>query len=150
MPAPFILYACAAALSASGILVGTNFFVVPPGHVGVRRMLGKVDPQPVPPGAHLKSPLAAVHFESTRTRSVELNRIEVLTNEGLSVAFHFNVLYHVTAGGAHFVCEDHSSSALVATTSKRHACNTRAIVELEKDPTSENCLCITETVRVEP
>ena len=43
-------------------------------------------PQPVPPGAHLKSPLAAVHFESTRTRSVELNRIEVLTNEGLSVA----------------------------------------------------------------
>ena len=100
MPAPFILYACAAALSASGILVGTNVFVVPPGHVGVRRMLGKVDPQPVPPGAHLKSPLAAVHFESTRTRSVELNRIEVLTNEGLSVAFQFNVLYHVTAGGA--------------------------------------------------
>jgi hypothetical protein len=87
MPIPLPFAIAAAATTSLLATISTQLFVVPAGAVGVRRLFGVVKEVPVAPGLHFKHPFAAVLIESTRTRSIECDNIEVLTNEGLPVGF---------------------------------------------------------------
>lgn len=72
--------------------------VVPPGHVGVLVLLGKVYGS-VPEGVHLVNPLASMELMSVRTKEV-FEHAEAPSKEGLNVALEVSCLYHLKSAEA--------------------------------------------------
>jgi prohibitin 1 len=72
--------------------------VVPPGHVGVLILLGKVYGT-IPEGVHLVNPLANMVLMSVRTKEV-FEHAEAPSKEGLNVALEVSCLYHLKADEA--------------------------------------------------
>jgi len=67
--------------------------VVPPGHVGVLILMGKVYGS-VTEGLHLINPLASMEIMSIRTREV-FEHAEAPSKEGLNVVLEVSCLYHL-------------------------------------------------------
>jgi prohibitin 1 len=67
--------------------------VVPPGHVGVLVLLGKVYGT-ISEGVHLVNPLANMELMSVRTKEI-FEHAEVPSREGLNVVLEVSLLYHV-------------------------------------------------------
>jgi len=72
--------------------------VVPPGHVGVLVLLGKVYAS-IPEGVHLVNPLANMELMSVRTKEV-FEHAEAPSKEGLNVALEVSCLYHLNPAEA--------------------------------------------------
>ena len=84
-------------LLAGGVILVTLIFsmvrVVPPGHVGVLVLLGKVYGS-VTEGVHLINPLASMELMNVRTKEV-FEHAEAPSKEGLNVALEVSCLYHL-------------------------------------------------------
>ncbi|MDP3181387.1 MAG: prohibitin family protein [Desulfobaccales bacterium] len=84
-------------LLAGGVILATLIFsmvrVVPPGHVGVLVLLGKVYGS-VTEGVHLINPLASMELMNVRTKEV-FEHAEAPSKEGLNVALEVSCLYHL-------------------------------------------------------
>ena len=84
-------------LLAGGVVLATLIFsmvrVVPPGHVGVLVLLGKVYGS-VTEGVHLINPLASMELMNVRTKEV-FEHAEAPSKEGLNVALEVSCLYHL-------------------------------------------------------
>lgn len=89
-------------LLAAAVLVVSLIFsmvrVVPPGHVGVLVLLGKVYGT-IPEGVHLVNPLANMELMSVRTKEV-FEHAEAPSKEGLNVALEVSCLYHLKSAEA--------------------------------------------------
>jgi len=72
--------------------------VVPPGHVGVLVLFGKVYGN-VPEGIHLVNPMASMELMTVRTKEV-FEHAEAPSKEGLNVALEVSCLYHLMPGEA--------------------------------------------------
>lgn len=76
------------------ITLGTTAVrVVPPGHVGVLVLLGKVYGT-ISEGVHLVNPLAYMELMSVRTKEI-FEHAEVPSKEGLNVVLEVSCLYHL-------------------------------------------------------
>lgn len=84
-------------LVAAGVIFATLMLsmvrVVPPGHVGVLVLFGKVTGS-IPEGLHLVNPLASMELLSVRTKEV-FEHAEAPSKEGLNVALEVSCLYHL-------------------------------------------------------
>lgn len=84
-------------LLAGGVILATLIFsmvrIVPPGHVGVLVLLGKVYGS-VTEGVHLINPLASMELMNVRTKEV-FEHAEAPSKEGLNVALEVSCLYHL-------------------------------------------------------
>jgi prohibitin 1 len=83
-------------LAALALVVTLGFAtvkVVPPGHVGVLILLGKVYGS-VSEGIHLINPLASMEIMTIRTREV-FEHAEAPSREGLNVVLEVTCLYHL-------------------------------------------------------
>lgn len=84
-------------LLAAGVVLVTlglsTVRVVPPGHVGVLVLFGKVYGN-VPEGLHLINPLASMELMSVRTREV-FEHAETPSREGLNIVVEVSCLYHL-------------------------------------------------------
>ena len=84
-------------LLAVGVILATLVLsmvrVVPPGHVGVLVLLGKVYGS-VTEGVHLINPLASMELMNVRTKEV-FEHAEAPSKEGLNVALEVSCLYHL-------------------------------------------------------
>jgi regulator of protease activity HflC (stomatin/prohibitin superfamily) len=89
---PRIRYALAAVVLAV-TLVLTMVRVVPPGHVGVLVLLGKVYGS-VGEGVHLINPVASMELMSVRTREI-FEHAETPSKEGLVMVIEVTCLYHL-------------------------------------------------------
>ena len=73
------------------------FAIVPPGHVGVLVMLGKVGTKPISEGLHFKNPIARMALMSVRTQTLTMahkqhgGAVEALTADGLMVRLDITV-----------------------------------------------------------
>ena len=74
-------------------LVGSMVKIVPPGHVGVLVLLGKVYGT-ITEGIHLVNPLTSMELMSVRTREI-FEHAEVPSREGLNVVVEVSCLYHL-------------------------------------------------------
>lgn len=74
-------------------LVLSTVKVVPPGHVGVLVLFGKVYGS-IPEGLHVVNPLASMELMSVRTREV-FEHAEAPSKEGLNVVLEVSCLYHL-------------------------------------------------------
>lgn len=76
------------------ILAYASIAYVPPGHVGVLTLLGKVTGDVLPEGTHLVNPIKVNHTMSIRT--VELKETaEVPSNEGLIIKLDTSLLFRL-------------------------------------------------------
>ncbi len=89
-------------LLAGGVILATLVLsmvrVVPPGHVGVLVLLGKVYGS-VTEGVHLINPLASMELMNVRTKEV-FEHAEAPSKEGLNVALEVSCLYHLNPAEA--------------------------------------------------
>jgi len=67
--------------------------IVPPGHVGVLILFGKVHGS-IPEGLHLVNPLTSMELMSVRTQEI-FEHAEAPSKEGLNVALEVSILYHL-------------------------------------------------------
>ncbi len=80
---------CAAVFLLSGCVT------IRQGTVGVKRTIGKIDENVIPPGAKLYNPLATrIIVVPVRTENLEVN-LELPSKEGLNVNAEISILYHV-------------------------------------------------------
>ena len=79
-------------------LVPSMVKMVPPGHVGVLVLYGKVYGT-IPEGLHLINPLASMELMSVRTKEA-FEHAEVPSREGLNVVLEVSCLYHLQADKA--------------------------------------------------
>lgn len=89
---PQIRYALAALVLAA-TLIFSMVRVVPPGHVGVLVLLGKVYGS-VGEGVHLINPVATMELMSVRTREI-FEHAETPSREGLIMVIEVTCLYHL-------------------------------------------------------
>jgi len=85
-----------AALAAATVLASTTITVVPAGEVGVLTTFGKVSPNTLASGLHLKGPASTVRTFSVKTVLQEDENF-VPTKEGLTVELDTALLYHIDA-----------------------------------------------------
>jgi prohibitin 1 len=76
-------------------LVPSMVKIVPPGHVGVLVLYGKVYGT-IPEGMHLINPLAVMELMSVRTKEA-FEHAEVPSREGLNIVLEVSCLYHLMA-----------------------------------------------------
>jgi prohibitin 1 len=89
----------ALAILALVVTLGVSMVkVVPPGHVGVLVLFGKVYGT-VPEGIHLVNPLASMEAMSVRTKEI-FEHAEVPSKEGLNVVLEVSCLYHLASDKA--------------------------------------------------
>lgn len=100
---PALRYFLAILIIATVLAVSTAK-VVPPGHVGVLVLLGKVYGT-IPEGVHLVNPLASMELMSVRTKEV-FEHAEAPSKEGLNVVLEVSCLYHLMADQADRVYRD--------------------------------------------
>lgn len=72
--------------------------IVPPGHVGVLVLLGKVYGS-ITEGIHLVNPLTSINLMSVRTQEI-FEHAEAPSREGLNVALEVTCLYHLMSDQA--------------------------------------------------
>lgn len=72
--------------------------IIPPGHVGVLVLLGKVH-DVIPEGLHLVNPLVNVELMSVRTQEV-FEHAEVPSKEGLNMVVDVSLLFHLNPEAA--------------------------------------------------
>lgn len=75
-------------------LVASTVKVIPAGHVGVKVLFGRVQPDVLPEGLHLVNPLVTIVKMSVRTQEI-FEHAEVPSKEGLNVILEASLLYHV-------------------------------------------------------
>jgi regulator of protease activity HflC (stomatin/prohibitin superfamily) len=88
--------------SIAGIIVGiilvigllSSVRVIPPGHVGVQVLFGKVSPYSLKEGLHIIFPLIYVENMSIRTAEV-YEHADVPSKEGLTVTLEASILYRL-------------------------------------------------------
>lgn len=91
-----------AATVAAGVLLAASLAYVPPGHVGVLTLFGRVTGQVLPEGTHLVNPLVRNYRMSVRT--VELQETaSVPSTEGLIVTLDTSLLFRLDPQRAHDV-----------------------------------------------
>lgn len=82
-------------LAAAAIALGASTVtVIPAGHVGVKVLFGRVQPEVLTEGLHLINPLLSVVKMSVRTQEI-FEHAEVPSKEGLNVVLEASLLYHV-------------------------------------------------------
>jgi prohibitin 1 len=89
---PQLRWLLAAVVLAVFLLMST-FRVVPPGHVGVLVLFGKVH-DAVAEGLHVVNPLMSMQLLSVRTQEI-FEHAEAPSKEGLNVALEVTCLYHL-------------------------------------------------------
>jgi regulator of protease activity HflC (stomatin/prohibitin superfamily) len=90
--------------------------IIPSGFVVVKRTLGKIEPEPLLEGLHLRMPLLqTVERVEVRTRAVEFTRekeapISSLSRDGLPVSMDLGVLYRVDAKKAPALIKEYGAN----------------------------------------
>jgi len=89
------------------VTIACGIRVIPPGHIGVQVLFGKVDPYERHAGLHVINPLKSIRLMSVRTQDytmsavkgegakTEYDAIKVLTRDGLTVDMDMTVLYQL-------------------------------------------------------
>lgn len=98
-------------LIIAGILTA-GIRIIPPGHVGVQVLLGKVDKDFLPEGFHIVNPLINIEEMSIRTQNYTMSGLQdigtktgsdgiaVLSKDGLPVDIELTVLYRIVPSSA--------------------------------------------------
>lgn len=95
------------------VIIGSPFIVIQSGFVGVKRTLGKIDPNPLKEGLHIIVPIIqTVEKVEIRTRAVEFTRekqspISTLSRDGLPVNMDVGLLYRVDADKAPMLIKEY-------------------------------------------
>lgn len=83
---------------ALALVIMSMVKIIPPGHVGVLVLLGKVHGV-IPEGLHLVNPLVTVELMSVRTQEV-FEHAEVPSKEGLNMVVDVSLLFHLNPEAA--------------------------------------------------
>ncbi|MFZ2088031.1 MAG: prohibitin family protein [Desulfobaccales bacterium] len=76
-----------------GVLLFSMVKIVPPGHVGILILFGKVQSS-VPEGIHFVNPLVSMELMSVRTQEI-FEHAEAPSREGLNIILEVSCLYHL-------------------------------------------------------
>jgi len=76
-----------------GVLLFSMVKIVPPGHVGILILFGKVHSS-VPEGLHFVNPLVSMELMSVRTQEI-FEHAEAPSREGLNISLEVSCLYHL-------------------------------------------------------
>ena len=87
-----------AALAAAVLIVLSMVKIVPPGHVGVLVLFGRVHGV-ISEGLHFVNPLVTMELMSVRTQEV-FERVEAPSKEGLNMVVEVSLLYHLNPEAA--------------------------------------------------